>query len=95
MTVTAAPAASAPPVEPELRACLAEVLPELPDNPAADLWEEGVMDSYAVVEVVAALEERYAIAFAPETLRKENFASLQAIAATLAGLRRAALRPEP
>ncbi|MCH7775509.1 MAG: hypothetical protein IH878_03060 [Gemmatimonadetes bacterium] len=70
-----------------LRKVLGEVLPELPTDPAADLWEEGVMDSYAVVEVVSALEERFSITFAPDDLRQENFASLEAISRTLAAIR--------
>lgn len=49
----------------EMRKVLSEVLTELPTDPAADLWEEGVMDSYAVIEVVNVLEERFGIPFAP------------------------------
>ncbi len=71
----------------ELRDCLGAVLPQLPENSAADLWEEGIMDSYAVVEVVAALEEHYGVTFDPDTLRKENFASLDLIARTLSRMR--------
>ena len=71
----------------ELREVLGEILPSLPADAESDLGDEGVMDSYAVVEVVALLEERYRIAFAPETLRKENFASLNAIASTVTGIR--------
>lgn len=74
----------------DLRACLSQVLDDLPEDGAADLWDHGCMDSYAVVEVVVALEAHYGIAFAPELLRKENFASLDAIARTVADLRAAA-----
>jgi acyl carrier protein len=74
----------------ELRACLSDILEDLPADDSADLWDHGCMDSYAVVEVVMALETHYGVSFAPEMLRKENFASLEAIARTVARLQAAA-----
>ena len=63
--------------------CLRNVITNLPSDPDEDLWESGGIDSYAVVEMVMALEERYGISFDPETLRRENFSSLNAICNTL------------
>ena len=55
-----------------------------------DLWASGLMDSLMVVELVAALEERYSVQFTPEQLRKENFESVGHIRRTLesSGLQR-------
>jgi len=54
----------------------------LPANDA-DLWESGVIDSLAVMELVEALEQRFSVVFDADHLRKENFRSVAAIGALL------------
>ncbi len=58
-----------------------EVTGTRPTDSDADLWETGVMDSYAIVELVALLEERLGTDLSPDLLRKENFASVAAVVA--------------
>lgn len=63
----------------ELRDFLKTVLTDLPEDDGCNLWDSGVMDSLAVVSLVSALEERYAVQFDAEHLRKENFESVTKI----------------
>ena len=76
----------------DLRKTLQTVLRRLPEGEDDDLWASGLIDSLTVVELVATLEDRYGVQFAPEQLRKENFESLacirRAIEAAAAGGRR-------
>ena len=74
----------------DLRTCLNDVLTQVPEDSSTDLWAEGIMDSFTTVEVVIALEARYGVQFDPDTLRQENFKSLNSIAQTLTRMQRAA-----
>ena len=67
----------------DLRQTLRTVLPRLPEGEDDDLWAGGLIDSLTVVELVAALEDRYGVQFTPEQLRKENFESVARIRRTL------------
>jgi acyl carrier protein len=67
----------------DLRKVLQKVLARVPEGEDDDLWANGLMDSVMVVELVTALEERYAVQFTPDQLRKENFESVRHIRRTL------------
>jgi acyl carrier protein len=71
----------------DLKAVLATILVRLPGHDDDDLWDSGLMDSMAVVAVVAALEERFGIEFGPQHLRKENFQSIAHIRSLLETIR--------
>jgi acyl carrier protein len=73
----------------DIRDVLAHVLTQLPEDTTVDFWEAGIVDSLSILDVVAALEERFAVEFDAETLRRENFSSLAAIVRTLGALRKA------
>jgi acyl carrier protein len=66
-----------------VREALARALPRLPQDPAADLFERGVIDSLRLVEAIAALETAFGITFEPEDLRQANFSTLQRIVQTV------------
>jgi acyl carrier protein len=52
----------------------------------ADLWEEGYVDSTGVVEVIAFLEETYAIALPEAVLFSPDFRFIDGIARLVAAL---------
>ena len=72
-----------------IRRCLSEDLRRnvsaIPDE--GSLLEAGAIDSVAVLELVALLEQRYGITVADDELVPENFETIQAIAAFVAGKR--------
>jgi acyl carrier protein len=74
---------------PDIRNVLSLVLTRLPEDTQVDFWDAGIVDSLSILDVVAALEERFGVEFDAETLKRENFSSLAAIARTLDGLRKA------
>lgn len=53
--------------------------PEILENPDIDLAEEGIIDSFGIMNLVAALETELEIDFDPTDLILENFASAEAI----------------
>ncbi len=55
-------------------------------DPAADLYEAG-MTSHASVNVMLALEDHFDVEFPDEMLKPSVFASMNAIAAAVEGLR--------
>lgn len=62
---------------------LEEFLPgENPDelNDSVELMTAGILDSVAILKLVAFLEERYKVTFDPHELDKEHMNSLEAIA---------------
>jgi len=50
----------------------------------ANLWEEGFVDSTGLVEVIAFLEERFAIVLPDEVLFDSDFTSIDGIALCVA-----------
>jgi acyl carrier protein len=76
----------------EIRKCLAE-LPTAGDvarlSDDASLLEAGVIDSVAMVDLIARLEKSYGITVAEDDMTPENFDSIAAISAYLAAKRRA------
>ncbi len=67
----------------DLRASVSEVLPDLPDDPAVDLFASGIVDSLRVIEIVLALESAFGVSFEPDDLRADNFASLDRLLVTV------------
>ncbi len=59
------------------------VNPEILEVQGADLVEEGIIDSLAIMQIVSALEEGYGIEFDPDDIMPETFASAAAIEQTL------------
>jgi acyl carrier protein len=66
-----------------LRAHLAAAIPNLPDDPAEDLFTAGVMDSLKLVEVAMLVEKAFSISLEPEDFKAENFSTLERMAATV------------
>lgn len=48
---------------------------EILDKPDVDLIENGILDSIAIMELVAALEKAYDFEFDPDDITPENFAT--------------------
>jgi acyl carrier protein len=59
----------------------------------ADLFEAGVLDSIGFVELLAALEQEFGFVFQLDDLEVDNFRSVRAIAAFIAGSGAATGRP--
>ncbi len=59
--------------------------PEILENPQANLVEEGIIDSLAIMQIVSALEQEYGIEFDPDDVTPETFASAQTIWNALQG----------
>ena len=55
-------------------------------DPELDLLEAGIIDSLALVGLIAGLEERFGISVDVDTLELEDLRSLEAISALLARL---------
>lgn len=62
-------------------AILSEVLSIQAPSQDTDLFEEGLLDSFGMVELLATLEQEFGITVSPEELEFENFRSVNAIAA--------------
>jgi methoxymalonate biosynthesis acyl carrier protein len=54
-------------------------------DPGTDLIESGILDSAMVVDLVLYLEERFGVTVALEDLEFENFATVESVAAFVAG----------
>ena len=63
-----------------LRDILARTLGTAPPDPETDLVQSGLLDSLALVELLVAVEQEFAITFAPDELEIERFRSLGALA---------------
>ena len=55
------------------------IVPAVPDDEGAELLESGIIDSFSLVEIVAALEEALGQEFGPDEMRAENFRNLGTI----------------
>ena len=58
---------------------LQELRPEFDFTASSDFLADGMLDSFDVVALVAALDERYAISIDGADIVPENFRNLQAI----------------
>lgn len=63
-----------------LRDILARTLGTAPPDPETDLVQSGLLDSLALVELLVAVEQEFAITFSPEELEIERFRSLGSLA---------------
>ena len=53
--------------------------PDLAVSPAESLFESGILDSFGLTDLVAALELEFGIQIPDSDLRPANFSSIQAI----------------
>ncbi len=68
----------------ELTALIGEGLPELPHDidASADLFDAG-LDSMAIMQLLIFLEDRYKVEIPPEAVTRENFSTVNSLAALL------------
>lgn len=68
----------------ELAALIEEALPEIPQGipPSADLFDAG-LDSMAIMQLLIFLEDRYGVEIPPEAVTRENFSTVDSLAALL------------
>lgn len=66
-------------------AILSEIRPELDLSQSTDFFEEGVLDSFDLVTLVAALDRTYGISIDGMDIVPENFSNVGAIEKLLAG----------
>lgn len=66
-------------------AILAEIRPELDFTQSVDFFEDGLLDSFDLVTLVAALDRTYEISIDGMDIVPENFADIDAIEKLLAG----------
>ncbi len=60
-------------------AILAEIRPELDLSQSTDFFEEGILDSFDLVTLVAALDRTYGISIDGMDIVPDNFSSVSAI----------------
>lgn len=65
----------------QVSAILSEVLNVQVPSYDTDLFEEGLLDSFGMVELLTTMEQEFGITVSPEELEFENFRSVNAIAA--------------
>ncbi len=68
-------------MEQDILQVLHELNDGIPDDVQVDLLEEGIIDSFDVVNIVSALEDRFAIEIPAEDIVPENFSSIRRIVA--------------
>ena len=66
-------------VEKEVLEILQEINENITDDVQIDLLSNGVIDSFDIVNIVAALEVRFKIEFEAEDIVPENFNSAEAL----------------
>jgi len=68
----------------ELTVLIGEALPEIPQDiePSADLFDAG-LDSMAIMQLLIFLEDRYGVEIPPEAVTRENFSTVDSLAALL------------
>ncbi len=62
---------------------LEEIHPQFDYEASQDFFEEGLIDSFDLTRLIAALEEEYGISIGGEELAAENFRNLKALQALL------------
>ena len=67
-------------VEQEILRLLQEINDAIPADEQVNLLEEGIIDSFDIVNIVSALEKCFAIEISVEDIVPENFSSIQQIA---------------
>lgn len=71
-------------MEEEIWKLLQEINEEIPQNYDISLLDGGYIDSFAIVNIVAALEDEYSVEFKAEDIIPENFNQISSMA-TLVG----------
>lgn len=66
-------------MEEKIRKILNDINEEIIMYEGSDLLEDKVIDSFEVMEIVAALEESFNIELDPDIIISENFANMQSI----------------
>jgi acyl carrier protein len=65
------------PIQPRLRAIIQKIAQKpAPDDPDESLFESGLLDSFALTDVVSALEEEFAIKVPDADLTPRKFDSI-------------------
>lgn len=70
----------------ELCAILQELHPDVDFTTAQGLVDDGILDSFDVVTIVAEIDARFGVRIPPEELVPENFNSAQALLALVDSL---------
>ena len=52
---------------------------DLPDDFDADLFDEGLLDSYSLIKLLDLLEANYGLKISPQVLTAKNFATIHSI----------------
>lgn len=63
----------------EIQGILRELNDEIPDDMQVDLLEEGLIDSFDIVNIVSALEDHFGIEISAEAIVPQNFDSVENI----------------
>lgn len=65
------------PIQPRLRAVVQKIAQQpLPDDPEESLFESGLLDSFALTDVVSAIEEEFSIKVPDADLTPRKFDSI-------------------
>ncbi len=77
-------------VRAQVVAAVRETLPDQATAEGADPLAECDLDSVAIIQLLAALEDRFHLPIPPEEIRPENFASVDALSRMIERLQAAA-----
>ena len=70
----------------EIRNLLEEVFPAIDFDASDKLADDGILDSWTIVQIVSELAMEYDVTFSFEDLTNENFNSIDAIVELVEGL---------
>ena len=71
----------------QLLALLDDVRPDVDFSAEQQLMDDGVLDSFDIISIVSAIEEKFGIEVGEDDLETENFNSVDAILALIEKLR--------
>ena len=66
-------------MEEKIRRIIEQIDPEILNYKGSDMMEDGMVDSFEVIEIVAALEEEFDLEIDASFVVAENFADVDAI----------------
>lgn len=67
----------------KFKSILTSVNPEIFDDPVLDLVEDGIIDSFDIMTIIAKCEEAFDVDFDPNDVTTENFSSPKSIWAVI------------